>query len=326
MTALEVNVVRLMECRVSPGWRLSFPATGMPAIHYNLMGMGHMVVGNAPAIPLAPHTLVIAPPRQPFRIDVAIDQRRSSALRVVEARLRSDAPAETVQRFVAGDDEPKVTLICGYFRASYGTSIDPFATLPSPIVEQFESADDLEYKLKSALAEINAQQVGMEAMTTALLKQVLVTLLRRSMSSADLWMERFSMLSDPQIARAFADMLARPGSPHSVLTLSQAAGLSRSAFMARFADAFGCSPMAALRQLRMRHAAHLLAATTLSIEQIAHAVGYTSRSSFFRAFRQVYGHDPLVPRGNAAVAGSIAWQARAARRRSGWRFKPPRQS
>lgn len=134
------------------------------------------------------------------------------------------------------------------------------------------------------------------------------------------------MLSDPQIARAFADMLARPGSPHSVLTLSQAAGLSRSAFMARFADAFGCSPMAALRQLRMRHAAHLLAATTLSIEQIAHAVGYTSRSSFFRAFRQVYGHDPLVPRGNAAVAGSIAWQARAARRRSGWRFKPPRQS
>jgi AraC family transcriptional activator of mtrCDE len=78
-----------------------------------------------------------------------------------------------------------------------------------------------------------------------------------------------------------------------VLTLSQTAGLSRSAFMARFADAFGCSPMAALRQLRMRHAAHLLAATTLSIERVAHAVGYTSRSSFFRAFRQVYGHDPL---------------------------------
>lgn len=129
----------------------------MPAIH-NLMGMGHMVVGNAPAIPLAPHTLVIVPPRQAFRIDGTIDQRKASALEAVEARLRSDAPAETVQRFVAGDDEPKVTLICGYFRASYGTSIDPFATLPFPIVEQFESADDLEYKLKSALAEINAQR------------------------------------------------------------------------------------------------------------------------------------------------------------------------
>jgi hypothetical protein len=36
----------------------------------------------------------------------------------------------------------------------------------------------------------------------------------------------------------------------------------------------------------------MLAANILSIEQIAHAVGYTSRSSFFRAFRQIHGHDP----------------------------------
>jgi AraC-like DNA-binding protein len=292
MTTLEVDVVRLTECLVSPGWRLSFPASDMPAIHYNLAGTGQMVVGAAPAIPLAPHTLVIAPPKQPFRIDVTIDQKTASALRVMEARWRSGDPPGTVQRFVAGDIEPMVMLICGYFRASYGRSIDLFATLPSPIVERFETADDLEHKLKSALAEISAQQVGMGAMTTALLKQVLVTLLRRSLSSTDLWLERFSMLSDQQIARAFVDMLARPGAPHSVLTLSQTAGLSRSAFMARFAAAFGCSPMVALRQLRMRHAANMLAANLLSIEQVAYAVGYTSRSSFFRAFRRIYGHDP----------------------------------
>jgi AraC-like DNA-binding protein len=292
MTTLEVDVVRLTECLVSPGWRLSFPASDMPAIHYNLAGVGQMVVGAAPAIPLAPHTLVIAPPRQPMRIDVTIDRGTASALRMVEAHWQSRDTPGTVQRFVAGDNEPMVMLICGYFRASYGTSIDLFATLPAPIVERFETTDDLEHKLKSALAEIDAQQVGTGAMTTALLKQVLVTLLRRSLSSTDLWLERFSMLSDPQIARAFVDMLARPGAPHSVLTLSQTAGLSRSAFMARFAGAFGCSPMAALRQLRMRHAADMLAANMLSIEQVAHAVGYSSRSSFFRAFRQIYGHDP----------------------------------
>jgi AraC-like DNA-binding protein len=36
----------------------------------------------------------------------------------------------------------------------------------------------------------------------------------------------------------------------------------------------------------------MLAANLLSIEQVAYAVGYTSRSSFFRAFRRIYGHDP----------------------------------
>ena len=126
-----------------------------------------------------------------------------------------------------------------------------------------------------------------------------MTLLCRSLNSTDLWLERFSLLSDPQVARAFVDMLARPGAPHSLRTLSETAGLSRSAFMARFAAAFGCSPMALLRQLRMRHAADMLAANVLSIEQIAHAVGYTSRSSFVRAFRQIHGHDPSDQRAAA---------------------------
>ena len=291
MTTLDVNVVWLTECLVSPGWRLSFPANDLPAIHYNLAGSGEMVVGDAPAIPLDPHTLVITPPRRPFRIDVTIDHGMA-ALRVMEARWRSANSSEVLHRFVAGDIEPMVMLICGYFRASYGRSIDLFATLPSPIVERFETADDLEHMLRSALAEISARQVGAEAMAMALLKQVLVRLLRRSLSSSDVWLERFSILSDPQIARAFVDMLARPGASHSLLTLSQTAGLSRSAFMARFAAAFGCSPMAVLRQLRMRHAADMLATNVLSIAQIAHAVGYTSRSSFVRAFRQIHGHDP----------------------------------
>jgi len=36
-----------------------------------------------------------------------------------------------------------VMLICGYFRATYGSSIDLFAGLRTPIVERFEPADEL---------------------------------------------------------------------------------------------------------------------------------------------------------------------------------------
>jgi AraC family transcriptional regulator, activator of mtrCDE len=132
----------------------------------------------------------------------------------------------------------------------------------------------------------------MGAMTASLMKQVLVILLRRSLNSLNVWVERFAMLGDRQIARAFADMAARPSAPHSVRSLSQAVGLSRSAFMARFTAALGQAPMAVLRQLRMRHAAVLLSSNTLSIYQVAHSVGYDSRTSFSRAFRKVYGSDP----------------------------------
>ena len=81
-------------------------------------------------------------------------------------------------------------------------------------------------------------------------------------------MERFSILSDPPIARAFAEMASRPSVPHNVQSLSHAVGLSRSAFMARFSAAFGESPMSLLRRVRMRHAADLLTANALSIDQV----------------------------------------------------------
>jgi len=142
------------------------------------------------------------------------------------------------------------------------------------------------------MGELVAQEVGTGAMTAALMKQVLVTLLRRSLTTKNLWVERFSMLGDPRIARAFAEMVTHPELPHSVESLAQTAGLSRSVFMARFTRLFGKPPKATLRDLRMRHATVLLTNRGLSVDQIVHGVGYTSRSSFSRAFRKIQGCDP----------------------------------
>jgi AraC family transcriptional activator of mtrCDE len=129
-------------------------------------------------------------------------------------------------------------------------------------------------------------------MSAALLKQVIVMLMRRSLNSPGAWVERFAMLSDVQIARAFSEMVADPGVDHTVSSLAQVACLSRSAFMARFASVMGRSPMIVLRDLRMRRASQVLEMNSLSVGQVAHEVGYASRSSFIRAFRETYGVDP----------------------------------
>jgi AraC family transcriptional activator of mtrCDE len=298
LATLEVDFVKLAECLVSPGWRLALDGTNASSIHYNLAGAGRMTVGNQPPIDLLPHTLVIVPQGQPIMIEEPTHLRPVSNRTTVIGQLQNIAPG-AFRKFVAGDGGPHIMLICGYFRASYGGSIDLFAPLPSAIVEHFDSTDQLDDKLKLAMAELIAQEVGMRAMATALLKQVLITLLRRSLSSMDLWLERFSILGDPQITRTLADMAARPGFSHSVQSLAQTAGLSRSAFMARFTHLLGKSPMVTLRDLRMRQAAKLLTSSNLSVDQIAHCVGYKSRSSFFRAFLKIYGNDPSDYRATA---------------------------
>jgi AraC family transcriptional activator of mtrCDE len=130
-------------------------------------------------------------------------------------------------------------------------------------------------------------------MTRTLLKQVLVMLFRRGGRSGSGWIRSLTPLGDPQIARAFAEMVANPGAPHTVQSLSRLAALSRSSFMARFHSVLGRSPMTVLRQLRMRQAEDMLGSNLYSIDQIAYQVGYANRSSFARAYRQASGQQSV---------------------------------
>jgi AraC family transcriptional activator of mtrCDE len=291
MSTLDVRFVALSECLVSAGHLLELGGIHAPGIHYNVAGKGRIFICDDPPIELLPHTLIIVPRNRPFRIEVAGHRGTRTTLKSVDGRLQTTTK-DGVRRFVAGSGEPQVMLICGYFNACYGSSIDLFGALSAPIVERFTAADRLDDKLKLALTELVNQEVGSGAMSSALLKQVIIALLRRSLSSVNLWVERFSMLRDPQIARAFSEMVAHPGAAHTVHSLAQSACLSRSAFMARFTELIGQSPMAILRDLRMRLAAQQLQTDALSIDQVSRSVGYSSRSSFVRAFRRVYDRDP----------------------------------
>lgn len=291
LDTLSVEFVRLSECLVGEGYRLELGGIDAPGLHYNVAGHGQLVVRGREPIVLRPHTLVVLPAGTLFRIEVPPARGRRDGWKTIDGRAQSFPPG-AVRRYVATDEAPEIVLICGYFHASYGAATDLFGTLSAPIVEQFEEGDQVDGTLRAALTELVAQEVGSGAMSAALLKQVIVALLRRSLRSFDLWVERFSLLSDPQVARAFAEMVAHPGAHHSVQSLARTACLSRSAFEARFSKVVGRSPMAILRELRMRQAAAQLRSTTMTVDEVAREVGYASRSSFVRAFREALGCDP----------------------------------
>jgi AraC family transcriptional activator of mtrCDE len=287
MRALEIEVVALTEMLIPSGHRVEMGTIDAPAIHYTLSGRGRISIGNAPLMPLEPHLLIIKPPNIPFAIEV---DGTGGAKKLITRDCWTQH--DGVLRVEMPNEQPEVIQICGFFNASFGQSIGLFRELDEPVVEKFEPEDRIDLKLREAVEELRAQEIGMGAMTASLLKQVILALVRRSMRSSRSWTDRFSILADRQITRAFADMVARPGAAHTVQSLAQSASLSRSAFMARFSEIFGRSPMAVLRDLRMRQAALELTTTTMSVDVVAHNAGYESRSSFVRAFRKIYKVDP----------------------------------
>ena len=243
------------------------------------------------SVDIEPHSLIIVPPGRTYRIDSMVEHRPVGTLKCDWSKW-SLVPSGEVRRIIAGEEGPKTLVICGFFRASYGTSLDLFSTHSAPIFEKFDSKDQLDQKLLAALDELVAQEIGAGAMTASLLKQVLIAVFRRSLSSMGLWVERFSVLRDLHVAKALAEMVAKPGAPHTLQSLAEISGLSRSGFIERFRTVLGRAPMTVLRQLRLRHAARLLSVDGVSVEQAANAAGYQSRTSFIRAFRKAHGCDP----------------------------------
>ncbi|MGW7300575.1 helix-turn-helix domain-containing protein [Streptomyces sp. NPDC054829] len=97
---------------------------------------------------------------------------------------------------------------------------------------------------------------------------------------------------DERVRRAEALIAADPGAPHTVASLAAHVALSPSRFAHLFTQQLGRSPMRALREARLRHAACLLEGTDLPVERVAAASGFASPFHFNRVFRERYGTPP----------------------------------
>ncbi|MFD8232476.1 helix-turn-helix domain-containing protein [Streptomyces sp. NPDC059696] len=97
---------------------------------------------------------------------------------------------------------------------------------------------------------------------------------------------------DARVRRAQELIDADPGAPHTVQSLAESVALSPSRFAHLFSSRLGRSPMRALREARLRHAARLLEGTDLPVERVAAASGFASPFHFNRVFRARYGEPP----------------------------------
>lgn len=87
-------------------------------------------------------------------------------------------------------------------------------------------------------------------------------------------------------------MCDRLGEPLSLDALAARTGLSRYAFLRRFASTFGMTPHAYLVHLRLERAKELLARDDLAITDVCLEVGFSSLGSFSTLFARRTGESP----------------------------------
>lgn len=151
-------------------------------------------------------------------------------------------------------------------------------------------------RLIELLAEECAREdVGKDLIIRRMLEVLLVEVLRRPNAGNEaIPAGLVKGMRLPGLARALSAMHADIRVNWTVAELACIAGMSRSAFAARFNEMLGCAPIEYLARWRMALARDALIRGVKSLDDIAEEIGYESVSAFSTAFRRRSGVAPGV--------------------------------
>ena len=141
-------------------------------------------------------------------------------------------------------------------------------------------------------AEVNRSTPGSTTLAITLMSACIVIGLRIALAGGSQGATARVADRRASIDRALAAVRARPADPHTIDTLADAAGMSRSTLTRYFRRVLGTTPSAFVQRARLNEAAALLRSTALPVKAVAAAAGFASRSQFSQLFRTVFGVDP----------------------------------
>ncbi|MBT2969743.1 MAG: AraC family transcriptional regulator [Candidatus Thiodiazotropha sp. (ex Ctena orbiculata)] len=215
-------------------------------------------------------------------------------------------PADDFPRNRLPDDPapgPGVTLICGYIdfdRASWNPLID---SLPDLMVIRNDGSGPVPFShsLRHLLIhEIEAAQLGSTLVIDKLSEILFINAIRHHLET-NKELGFIAALADEKLGKVLSGIHESPERNWSVERLAQLAGMSRSAFSARFTQMVGVSPMHYLSRWRMSKAHERFLSGSDSVAQVAERSGYQSEAAFAKAFKKEFGYGPgAARRGKAA--------------------------
>lgn len=169
--------------------------------------------------------------------------------------------------------------------------------LPSPA----PSSGDMLRRLADLLREERRNPgLGSAAAIDALIEAAFVRVLRRIVEGdGQPPLPLAAAIRVPGVRAVLERLHGDPAHDWSLEGLAEVAGLSRSAFAAKFRSLVGETPLGYLRQLRVQRAMGLLLRPGASIVTVANAVGYDDPFVFSKAFKKVVGVSPRAFRAGA---------------------------
>jgi len=265
-------------------WGVRYSAYGLPGFAIVLSGQCWLAVDGDEPVRLDRGDFVLLPSTPAF----ALSSRPG-------ADCAHRDPADTAVRNSEQEGEPDFEMLGGAFRIEMVNAPLLIALLPGMIhIRASEGgAGRLRRIIELIMEECGCDHPGKEMILQRLLEVMLVESLRwRGGGDDALPAGLLRGMRDPALARALRAVHADVRAGWTVAELAGLAGMSRSAFAARFGETLGCAPIEYLARWRMALAQDALSRGGKSLDRLADEIGYESASAFSTAFRRRIGCAP----------------------------------
>jgi AraC-like DNA-binding protein len=264
-------------------WGVAYSAFGHPSFCAVLEGRCRLAVDGQRALTLEAGDFVLLPATPGFTMS-GFEPVRPVRF---DPKVTSAQPGEV--RHGTRDGPPDVRLLGGWFAFDSPDAALLVSLLPALV--HVRGVERLSVLVRLVAEESSEQRSGRDLVLTRLVEVLLIEALR-STPGEDAPPGLLRGLADARLAPAMLQMHARLARSWTVAQLAKTAGLSRSAFFARFTRTVGLPPMEYLLAWRMAVAKDLLRRHDLGVAEVAERVGYGSASTFSTAFSRQVGQPP----------------------------------
>ena len=186
-------------------------------------------------------------------------------------------------------------LVCGHFAFSDQAQHLLIDALPSYIhIKNYgiQSGAWMESTLKVIGNEAGQGNMGSDIIALKMAEIIFAQALRAYLETVANDVPVLAGFADSKIARALTAIHEDPGYPWVLEKLAEVAGMSRTAFAARFSECMTMTPLGYITSWRMEIARQELMNSNLPIIEIAEKVGYNSEAAFSRVFKK---HNDRAP-------------------------------
>ena len=289
-TLRDVRLSGSVFCRAELAAPWGFHTTGADKaiFHAVVRGSAWLVPDGCAPIPLDTGELVVIPTGMPH---VMCDDPQRAPVPI--AGLAHYGEGERIGVLRSDGDGPVTELLCGTFSLD-ATAQRLLASLVPRVlhVRHGPTSGWLARTLEMVQQELHEGLPGSGLVIDRLADVLLIRVLRAYIATMDDssggWL---GGLRDERIGRALAWVHRSPGDDWTADAMAKRAGMSRSAFYARFVELVGESPAKYVASWRVQVAQRLLAEGRV-LAEVADVVGYSSSAALSKVFKRQVGVSP----------------------------------